>query len=120
MSPSIACLHKFLFTSPLSGEKLIHLLARIRRSQKTNGCAAAAWQMHETLFQRLESVLHSEMITLRRPRAALLAFGVAALAWNVLAVLQEAVKASHDLAAAGIELSPYYLALEIKAHNMRG
>jgi hypothetical protein len=44
-----------------------------------------------------------------------LAFGVAVLAWNVLAVLQEAVRARHDLAASGIELSPYYLAMEIRA-----
>jgi hypothetical protein len=49
------------------------------------------------------------------PRAALLAFGVAVLAWNLLAALQEAIKARHDLTAADIELSSYYLAAEIKA-----
>jgi hypothetical protein len=45
----------------------------------------------------------------------LLAFGVAVLAWNVLAVLQEAIRARHDLTAQGIELSSYYLAAEIRA-----
>jgi len=45
------------------------------------------WRI-ENLFQRLESVLHSEVCTLGHPRAALLAFGVALLAYNVLALLQ--------------------------------
>jgi len=39
------------------------------------------WRI-ENLFQRLESVLHSEVRTLGHPRAALLAFGVALLAYN--------------------------------------
>lgn len=100
------------------GDTVIRLLTNLPRSQ-FNGCKVAQlyrrrWSI-ETMFQRLESVLHSEVISLGHPRAALLAFGVAILAWNVLAILQEAVKARHDLGAAGIELSPYYLATEIKA-----
>jgi hypothetical protein len=38
----------------------------------------------------LESVLNSEIRTLGYPRAALLAFSIAVLAYNVLAVLQAA------------------------------
>lgn len=69
----------------------------------------------ESMFQRLESVLQSEIASLGQPRAALLAFGVAAVAYNVLAVLQAGVAAQHALDAAD-EVSPYYLAVEVRAH----
>jgi IS4 transposase len=73
------------------------------------------WQI-ESMFQRLESVLHSEVTTLGHPRAALLAFGIAVLAYNVLTVLQAAVQAAHELRESGIELSPFYVATEVRAH----
>ena len=107
-----------LETPTEDGATVIRLLTNLPGAQFNGRKVARLYRRRwsiESLFQRLESVLHSEMITLGHPRAALLAFGVAVLAWNVLAVLQEAVKARHDLAAAGIELSPYYLAAEIKA-----
>jgi IS4 transposase len=47
----------------------------------------------ESLFQRLESVLTSEVRTLGYPRAALLAFTTAVLACNALAVIQAAIMA---------------------------
>jgi IS4 transposase len=107
-----------LDTPTEDGETVIRLLTNLPGKQFGAGKVARLYRRRwhiETLFQRLESVLQSEMITLGHPRAALLAFGVAVLAWNVLAVLQEAIKARHDLTAAGIELSSYYLAAEIKA-----
>jgi IS4 transposase len=70
----------------------------------------------EGLFQRLESVLKSEVNTFGYPRAALLAFVTAVLAYNVLAVLQAAVEAAHDLATAAIELSSYFVAGEVKTY----
>jgi hypothetical protein len=88
--------------SPFTAQKIEHLYRRRRGI--------------ETMFQRLESVLCSEVASLGQPRAALLAFGVAVLAYNVLAVLQAAVRARHDLQASQIELSSYYFAAEIKAH----
>ncbi|RWA51003.1 hypothetical protein AU476_26530 [Cupriavidus sp. UYMSc13B] len=69
----------------------------------------------QNLFQRLESVLNSEIRSLSQPRAALLAFGVAALASNVLSVIATAVRIRHELDTSDIELSPYYLASEIRA-----
>ncbi|WP_374063812.1 hypothetical protein [Cupriavidus sp. DF5525] len=69
----------------------------------------------QNLFQRLESVLNSEIRSLSQPRAALLAFGVAALAYNVLSVIATAVRIRHELDTSDIELSPYYLASEIRA-----
>lgn len=100
------------------GDTVIRLLTNLPKSQFTGRKVVRVYRRRwsiETMFQRLESVLHSEVTSLGYPRAALLAFGVAIVAWNVLAVLQLAVKARHDLPAAGIELSPYYLAVEIRA-----
>jgi hypothetical protein len=54
--------------------------------------------------------------TLGYPRAALLAFSTAVLAYNVLTVIQATVEAEHDLGAAGIELSSYFIAANVKAY----
>ena len=48
------------------------------------------------MFQRLESVLNSELRSLGHPRAALLGFAVAVLAYNVLSLLQRCVEQAHQ------------------------
>jgi IS4 transposase len=101
------------------GETVIRILTNLPKSAFTARKIARLYRRRwniETLFQRLESVLCSEVTSLGHPRAALLAFGVAVLAYNVLAVLEAAVKAKHDLQASEIELSSYYLATEVKTH----
>ena len=101
------------------GDTVIRLLTNLPKSSFTARKVARLYRRRwdiESLFQRLESVLCSEVASLGQPRAALLAFGVAVLAYNILAVLQAAVRAAHDLPAAGIELSSYYFAAEVKAH----
>lgn len=102
------------------GERVIRLLTNVPSSLKATQLAQlyrCRWRI-ENLFQRLESVLHSEVRTLGHPRAALLAFGVALLAYNVLALLQTAVRIRHArvLDEAQMELSTYYIATEIKAN----
>jgi hypothetical protein len=57
------------------------------------------------MFGRLESVLQSEVKSLGYPRAALFAFWVSVLAYNVLAVLQSAVKAEHRLEDSSFQVS---------------
>jgi IS4 transposase len=101
-----------------SGETLIRILTNLP-SQEFAACVIARlyrqrWKI-ETLFQRLESVLHSEVKTLGHPRAALLAFGIAVMAYNVLSVIQTAISTAHELRNSGIELSPFYVALEVKS-----
>ncbi|MBD8533442.1 IS4 family transposase [Massilia sp. CFBP 13647] len=101
-----------------SGEKVIRILTNLPGEEFT-ACEIARlyrkrWKI-ETLFQRLESVLHSEVKTLGHPRVALFAFGVAVMAYNVLSVIQAAISQAHDLASSGIELSPFYVALEVKS-----
>jgi IS4 transposase len=101
------------------GDTVIRLLTNLPTSQFTARRVARLyrqrWQI-ESLFQRLEAVLHSEVQTLGHPRAALLAFGVAVMAYNVLAVLQSAVWRSHQLQDNDIKLSSFYFADEIRAH----
>ncbi len=53
------------------------------------------WRI-EGMFGRLERVLHSELRSLGHPRAALLGFAAAVLAYNVLALLQRAVEQAHQ------------------------
>ena len=75
------------------------------------------WRI-ENMFQRLESVLQSEVRTLGIPRAALLAFAVAVLAYNALTLMKTAVRVKHErtLKKTGMEISPYYIAVEVRAN----
>jgi hypothetical protein len=70
----------------------------------------------EGMFGELEAVLQSEVKSLGHPRAALLAFGVAIMAYNVLSVLRAAVEVSHKLPRTGLEISTYYIASEVKSN----
>lgn len=103
------------------GETVIRILTNLPE-QRFSARAIARLYRHrwkiESMFQRLESVLHSEVKSLGHPRAALLAFGVAVLAYNVLTVLQTAVRAAHEdeLRGNGIELSPFYVAVQVRAY----
>jgi IS4 transposase len=70
----------------------------------------------ESMFQKLEKVLASEITTLGYPRAALFSFCVAVLAYNVLSMLQAAVETQHGIEhRSPEELSLYFVATEIKA-----
>ena len=75
------------------------------------------WRI-EQLFGRLESVLHSEITSLGHPRAALLGFAVAVLAYNVLALLGRCVEQAHaphqEPHKPPFEVSAFHLALQIK------
>ena len=101
------------------GDSVIRLLTNLPASTFTARCVARLyrqrWQI-ESLFQRLEAVLHSEVRSLGHPRAALLASGVAVMACNVLSVLQSAVWIAHELDGSDIELSSYYIADEVRTH----
>jgi IS4 transposase len=101
------------------GEMVIRLLTNLPTSQFIATDLARLYRRRwriESMFQRLESVLQSEIPALGYPRAALLAFGVATLAYNVLAVITHAITVQHKLDTAKLEISSYYLAITIKAH----
>ncbi len=74
----------------------------------------------EGMFGRLEAVLHSEVSSLGHPRAALLGFAAAVLAYNVLALLQRAVEQAHQPSPAApsatpLEVSCFHLAVQVRS-----
>lgn len=101
------------------GDTVIRLLTNLPESKFSAEDIASLYRKRwriENMFQRLEGALNSEITALGHPRAALLAFGVAVLAYNVLALIERAIEVRHQLNQTGeIELSAFYLALEIKA-----
>jgi IS4 transposase len=101
------------------GDTVIRLLTNLPESTFSAEYIASLYRRRwriENMFQRLEAALNSEITALGHPRAALLAFGVAVLAYNVLALIERAIEVRHQLEQNGeIELSAFYLALEIKA-----
>jgi len=64
----------------------------------------------ETMFQELESYLHSEINTLGYPKAALFGFCVALVAYNTLSVLKAALRSQYGEELVTNELSAYYIA----------
>lgn len=99
------------------GETVVRLLTTLPRSVTARAVARLyrkRWTI-ESLFGRLEAALQSEIRTLGYPRAALFAFGLAVVAFNVLTVIEAAVAAAHDLQEAGIEVSTYYVEIEVRS-----
>ena len=107
-----------LTKSTEGGEQVIRLLSNVPVERMSAQALAESygrrWSI-ENMFQRLESVVASEVRTLGSPRAALLAFAVAVLAYNVLLVLQTAVRMQHAAKMGDMRLSSYYFAEEIRA-----
>jgi hypothetical protein len=66
------------------------------------------------MFQRLEAALNSELRSLGHPRAALLGFAVAVLAYNVLVLLQRCIEQTHQAAHPALQGSLYHLALQVR------
>ena len=64
----------------------------------------------ETMFQELESHLHSEIDTLGYPKAALFGFCIALIAYNTLSVLKAAIRSKYGEEIVTNDLSSYYLA----------
>lgn len=81
-------------------------------------CYRARWGI-ETAFQKLEHHLNSEIETLGYPQAALFAFCLALVAFNLYAVVMAALRAAHPTLAIDDTVSEYYLAGEI-ATTMTG
>ncbi|MFN2232132.1 MAG: transposase [Anaerolineae bacterium] len=81
-------------------------------------CYRSRWGI-ETAFQKLESHLNSEIETLGYPQAALFAFCLALVAFNLYAVVMAALRAAHPTQTIDETVSEYYLAGEI-ATTMTG
>jgi hypothetical protein len=103
------------------GDTQIHLLTNLPEAVTARPVAELyrrRWTL-ETAFQELEATLHGEIDTLGYPKAALFAFCLALVAYNVLAVVKAALRSVHGAKAGGEAVSAYYLADEI-AGTYRG
>jgi hypothetical protein len=105
------------------GETEIHLLTNLPR-EAANACSVAELYLQrwtvEKAFHELDQALHGEIETLGYPKAALLSFCVALLAYNVVSVVKTAMAAVPGAAMKRETISGYYLAGEIAAayHGM--
>ena len=68
----------------------------------------------ETLFQILTDIFNCEIKTLGYPQAALFAFCVALVSYNILSVVLAALRSVHGMNKIEQEVSSYYLADEIR------
>lgn len=107
------------------GETELHLLTNLPKkvgAKKIAQAYASRWQI-ETAFAKLTTVLKCELNTLGYPEAALFGFCLAVVMYNVLSVVQAALRATHPKVATSSKgtgaaqkqatFSFYYLADEI-------
>lgn len=101
------------------GDTELHLLTNLPKRVKATRIAQAyrgRWKL-EGAFGELATALHCEISSLGYPPAALFAFGVGVVAYNILSVVRTAMAAAHG--AAADDISAYYVADEIRG-MMRG
>jgi IS4 transposase len=99
------------------GDSELHLLTNVpakdAHAQRIADLYRRRWTI-ETAFQELEATLNGEINTLGYPKAALFAFCVALVAYNVLSTLKAALRSVHGEEVVAQEVSGYYVANEIK------
>jgi IS4 transposase len=99
------------------GETEIHLLTNVPAKDAHARVIADLYRQRwtiETAFQELEAVLNGEVNTLGYPKAALFAFFVALVAYNMLSTVKAALRSVHGEKVVAEEVSGYYVADEIK------
>ena len=104
------------------GDRTIHILTNLS-GKHANAIKVAdlyrnRWTL-ETAFQELEASLNGEINTLGYPKAALFAFSLALVSYNVLSTVKAALRSVHGEKASNAEVSGYDLAEEI-AGTYRG
>jgi Transposase DDE domain len=91
---------------------LTNVPARDASAVKVSALYLKRWTL-EGLFQELEGCLGCEVDTLCYPKAALLAYCVALLSYNILSVPKAALRALYGEEKVEKEVSTYYLVLQI-------
>ncbi|HEV3167141.1 MAG TPA: IS4 family transposase [Isosphaeraceae bacterium] len=100
------------------GEAEIHLLTNVPRQDARARVIAELYRRRwtiETAFQELEATLQSEINTLGYPKAALFAFCIALVSYNVLSGVKAALRSVHGAAVVDTEVSAYDVAEEVAA-----
>jgi IS4 transposase len=85
------------------GDRTIHIVTNLPEKDVDALTVATLYRKRwtlETAFQELEAVLHGEINTLGYPKAALFAFCIALVSYNVLSTIKAAVRSVHGVAAA--------------------
>lgn len=99
------------------GDTEIHLLTNLPAKGVHAEVVADLYRRRwtiETAFQELEATLGGEISTLGYPKAALFAFCVALVSYNVLSTVKAALRAAHGADQITEEFSGYYLADEVR------
>ena len=100
------------------GDTEIHVLTNLPREDASAPVIAELYRKRwtiETAFQELEETLQSEINTLGYPKAALFAFCVALVAYNIMSTVKAALRCVHGAAVVDTEFSTYDLAEEVAA-----
>ena len=100
------------------GDTTLVLLTNVPAARLTAGEIAEQYRGRwtiEGMFGELEAALAGELRTLGQPKAALFAFGLAVLAFNVLQVVRRGVEAAHTDHGEVPAVSSYHVAVEIRA-----
>jgi hypothetical protein len=95
------------------GETELHILTNVSVKDAEARTIADLYRRRwtiETAFQELEAALNSEINTLGYPKAALFAFRVALVAYNVLSTIKAALRSVHGEAVVQEQVSGYYMA----------
>lgn len=93
------------------GDRELELVTDLPAEVSAETIAAAyrqRWRI-ETAFAQLDQVFEGEIESLARPRAALLAFALALIAFNTLGVVQAALRQKHGAKRIQEELSLFHL-----------
>jgi hypothetical protein len=99
------------------GEREIHLLTNLPAEVSACCCAQqyhVRWSI-EALFGELTLSLSGEINTLCYPPAALLAYAIALVTYNLLAVVKGAMAVVHGTEKIDQQVSTYYLAGEVSS-----
>jgi IS4 transposase len=97
------------------GDTELYLLTNLPKKVKAvpiTNAYGQRWSV-EVGFQKLATVLESEIDTLAYPKAALFGFAVGVAAYNVMSVVQAALRSEHGQERVQQEVSTYYLAKEL-------
>lgn len=99
------------------GDTEIHLLTNVPAKDARARVIAELYRQRwtiETAFAELEATLNGEINTLGYPKAALFAFCVALVSYNVLSTIKAALRSVHGEKVVAKDVSGYYVANEIK------
>lgn len=105
-----------LYEPTRDGETEIHVLTNLPKRKVSALRAIQAYRQRWTIEKAFLDVAQNtrgEIETLGYPAAALFGFSLALVVFNIHAVMQAAVRATHDPAQTGLQLSAYYVAHEV-------